>query len=193
MRVATGAVAIVNVGALTDHKGQRWLIEAFAAVAASLPAARLWILGEGELRADLERQASELKLSARVLMPGFVPDARYLLSAFDVYVSSSHLEGLGTSILDAMLSGVPVVAASTGGVTDIVQNGVTGRLVPAREASALAEAIVAEIECPEHIREAMTQAARHSAEVNFSAERMVEGTLAVYRKMLAESNIAAHE
>ncbi len=189
-KVGEDEIAIVNVGALTDHKGQRYLIDAFASVVNRLPNAGLWILGDGELRETLESQVAELGLADRIRMPGFVPDARALLTGFDLYVSSSHMEGLGTSIIDAMLAGLPVVAAAAGGVPDIVVPGSTGRLVPPRSPEALAAEIFAQLESPEIPRRAMIEEARRFVAVNFSDNAMVEGTLRVYRKLIARLRTA---
>jgi glycosyltransferase involved in cell wall biosynthesis len=79
-----------------------------------------------------ERRIAELGLAGRVVLHGHVEGAREKLAGFDLDVSSSHLEGLGTSILDAMLAGLPVVAAAAGGVADVVLDGQTGRLVAPR-------------------------------------------------------------
>ena len=181
--IAEDAIAIVSVGALTDHKGHRWLIDAAAEVVKAYPKAHFWILGEGELRGALEDQIAELGVRDCVSLPGYVPDARLKLAGFDLYVSSSRLEGMGTSILDAMRAGLPVVAAAAGGVTDIIRQGVTGWLVPPRSGRALAGEIVNVIQGPDEPRRIVVDRARNSAEVNFSAERMVEGTLNVYRRL----------
>ena len=177
-------VAIVAVGALTDHKGHRWLIEAMPAVTRSVPHAVLHILGDGELRADLERQLADLKLEAAVRLHGNVEDARLKLAGFDLHVSSSHMEGLGTANIDAMLAGLPVVAAAAGGVTDLVNDGRTGRLVPPRDPQALAGAIIAALTEADETRRMAQAAQRHVVE-HFSARSMAEGTLAVYRRLLA--------
>jgi len=182
--IGADELAIVNVGALTDHKGQRWLVEAAPAVLAAHPGARIHILGEGELRRELETQIRALGLEGNVVLHGFVADARLKLAGFDLFVSSSHLEGLGTGILDAMLAGVPVVAAAAGGVPESVLDGRTGRLAPPRDAAALAGAMVRAIEQPEESR-VMAEAARRHVETHFSARAMAEGTLAVYRKLCA--------
>lgn len=179
--------AIVTVGALTDHKGHKYFVEAAAAVRRRFPRARFWILGEGELRPKLEAQCVELGLADYVHLPGYVPDARLKLAGFDLYVSSSHLEGMGTAILDAMLSGLPVVAAAAGGVTDIVRPNVTGRLVPPRDSAALARAIIDELEMPDQPKRIAIKRAKEFAETNFSARQMVEGTLNVYRRLRQSS------
>lgn len=177
-------IAIVNIGALTDHKGQRWLVEAAPAVCDRLPRARIHIIGEGELRGALQAQVRALGLEGRVIVHGWVEDVRRKLGGFDLFVSSSHLEGLGTVILDAMLARLPVVATAAGGVTDVVLDGETGRLVPVKNAPALAEAIVAAIEDPAGSRH-MADHALARTEQAFSARAMAAGTLEVYRKVLA--------
>jgi glycosyltransferase involved in cell wall biosynthesis len=188
LRIAPDEIAIVNTGALTDHKGHRWLIEAAPRIVQTVPAARIHILGEGELRPTLETQIRAAGLENQVRLHGHVNDARLKLLGFDLYVSSSHLEGLGTAILDAMLAGLPVVAAAAGGVPDAVVDGPTGhrtgRLVPPRDARALADAIIAALTETETTRTLIANARRHVAD-RFSADAMAAGTLAVYRKLLA--------
>ena len=124
------------------HKGQRHLIEAAALVVRKVPDARFVIAGEGELRAALERQIQEHRLEKHVLLLGFRPDVLSLHKAFDVFVMSSVTEGLGTSLLDAMASGKPIVATEAGGIPEVVENGLTGWLVPPRDDAAMAKAIV---------------------------------------------------
>lgn len=183
-----GEIAVGNVGALTDHKGQRYLIEAAPAVLRAFPQSRFFILGEGELRGDLERRIERLGLGGRVVLVGYVPQARERLGAFDVYVHPSHLEGLGTAILDAMLAGLPVVATGTGGIPDVVVEGETGLLVPPRDADALARRLIELLGMKEEERRAMADRGRLCAETRFSADAMVEGTLAVYRKLMGEGS-----
>lgn len=176
-------IAIVNIGALTDHKGQKWLVGAAPRIIEQLPGARVHIIGEGELRGALEEQIRELGLEGSVVLHGWVEKVRQKLAGFDLFVSSSHLEGLGTVILDAMLARLPVVAAAAGGVVDVVIDGRTGRLVPARDAAALAEAVVQAVEDPAG-SQAMAERAIAAVEQNFSARAMAGGTLAVYSKIL---------
>lgn len=175
--------AIVNVGALTDHKDHRTLIEALPAVLAERPEARLHILGDGELREDLERRIAMLRLGGRVVLHGYIDDARLKLSGFDLFALSSHLEGLGTAVLDAMRAGLPVVATRTGGVPEVVLDGQTGRLVPPRDPAALAGAILAALAEPDRTLQMIEAAGKH-VEAHFSDRSMAEGTLAVYRMLL---------
>ena len=96
------APVVGNVAALVPHKGQRHLIEAAHLVVQEMPDARFVILGEGELREQLERQVREHHLEKHVLLPGFRTDVLGCIKGFDLFVMSSVTEGLGTSLLDAM-------------------------------------------------------------------------------------------
>src|SRR3990170_4798826 len=142
LRLPHGSPIVGNVASLVPHKGQRHLIEAATLVLPQVPDARFVIAGEGELRPTLERQIREHRLEKHVLLAGFRPDVLSLHKAFDVFVMSSLTEGLGTSLLDAMACGKPVVATSTGGIPEVVEDGETGMLVPPRDHDAMASAIV---------------------------------------------------
>ena len=148
----------------------------------------VWI-GEGECRPALERLRAELSLESRVHLLGFRPDARRLMTQFTVFVLSSYLEGLCTSLLDAQSQGVPVIATAVGGVPDLVADGVTGRLVPPRDPAALAAAILRAID-DAPARQGWADRARDSVRA-FSADHMVERTLEVYREALAEHGVRA--
>ena len=91
-----------------------------------MPDARFVIAGEGELRPALERQIKEHRLEKHVLLAGFRPDVLSVHKAFDIFVMSSITEGLGTSLLDAMAAASPIVATTTGGIPEVVVDGVTG-------------------------------------------------------------------
>ena len=91
-----------------------------------MPDARFVILGEGELREQLERQVREYHLEKHVLLPGFRTDVLGCIKGFDLFVMSSVTEGLGTSLLDAMACGTAIVATRAGGIPEVVEDGVTG-------------------------------------------------------------------
>lgn len=178
-----GAPVVLNVAALTAHKGQRHFIDAAARVLRQLPDVRFVILGEGELRTSLERQTRELGLERRVLLPGFRPDVLSLLKTCDLFVMSSVMEGLGTSLLDAMACAKPIVATEVGGIPEVVVNGETGLLVPPRDADALAHAIMTLL-TDEPLARQVASAGYERVRRRFSAERMVAETLEVYRRLL---------
>jgi glycosyltransferase involved in cell wall biosynthesis len=145
-----------------------------------VPDARFVILGEGVERSGLERQIKELHLDKHVVLPGFHSDILAFIRAFDLFVMPSLSEGLGTSLLDAMASSKAIVASKTGGIPEVVVHGETGLLVPPRDHHALAEAIVRLLKDP-NLRERMGHTGLERVKRVFSADRMVEQTLEVYR------------
>jgi L-malate glycosyltransferase len=147
-----------------------------------VPDARFVIAGEGELRQALERQIREHRLEKHVLLAGFRPDVLSLHKAFDIFVMSSLTEGLGTSLLDAMACGKPIVATTAGGIPEVVVDGETGCLVAPRDHEGMARAIVSLLK-DEALRRRMGEAGRTRARVHFSAERMVQDTLRVYQRV----------
>lgn len=183
--VPTDAPWIGNVAHCADHKGQRYLVAAAPALLARHPNARITIVGDGELLPDLKRQASELGIAERVSFPGFRTDVVELLAAFDVFCFPSHLEGLGTSVLDAMGVVLPIVATTAGGIPEMIESGTHGLLVPPKDPDALAEALSWMLEHRDEAA-AMATAGRARLEAEFTADATVSATLAEYESLLAE-------
>jgi glycosyltransferase involved in cell wall biosynthesis len=161
-------------------------VDAAALVVRRVPDARFVIAGEGELRGALEHQIKALGLEKHVILAGFRPDVLSLHKAFDIFVMSSLTEGLGTSLLDAMACGKPVVATTAGGIPEVVRDGETGLLVPPKDDQAMADAIVRLLK-DGSLRARMGAAGMSLANTRFSAERMVAETLAVYADVRAET------
>lgn len=134
-------VLALQVAALAPHKSQTTLLNAVALIRSRHPNLRVWVAGEGPLRASLEREHASLDLGESVRFLGFRDDVVDLLRAADLFVISSYLEGLGTSILDAMAAGLPVVGTRVGGIPEAVKDGVSGILVPPSDPRALGEAL----------------------------------------------------
>ncbi len=185
MGVPEGVPLAVSAGSLVDHKDHANLLDALALARKSVPGLWLAIAGDGPLRGRLESRAVRLGLKGCVRFLGRREDAPRLIRAGTVYVSSSWSEGLGTSILEALASGTPVVATHAGGADEMVVSGHTGWLVPVHDANALGGAIV---DCLQHRDEALRMAAegRRLVEKEFTAPRMVERTLAVYAQLLED-------
>jgi L-malate glycosyltransferase len=177
-----GAPVVGNVAALVPHKGQRHLIEAARLVVHDMPDVRFVILGEGELRETLERQVHEHHLQKHVLLPGFRTDVVGCIKGFDLFAMSSVTEGLGTSLLDAMACARPIVATTAGGIPEIVEDGVNGLLVPPRDHTAMARAILRMLEDPA-IRQRMGDAGLERVTARFTVDRMVEQTAEVYGRL----------
>jgi L-malate glycosyltransferase len=181
------APIVGNVAALVPHKGQRHLVEAARLVVQQVPDTRFIIAGQGELQPQLERQIKDYHLEKHVMLAGFRPDVLSLHKAFDIFVMSSVTEGLGTSLVDAMAAGKPIVGTRAGGIPEVVADGETGILVPPRDHDAMAEAIVRLLK-DETLRRQMGDAGRARARSLFSAERMVQNTLNVYQRVAMQAH-----
>lgn len=147
--VPLGAPVVGNVAQFVDHKDHATLVRAAAIVLKTLPECRFLFCGAGPLRTSLDALARSLGVRDRIIFAGFRSDLDALIPCFDVFCLSSHLEGLGTSVLDAMCFGRPVVATSAGGIPDAVIDGETGRLVPPRDHEGLARALSETLASPE--------------------------------------------
>jgi teichuronic acid biosynthesis glycosyltransferase TuaC len=138
----TGGPVVLTVGNLHEHKGQRLTLEAFAQLRRTQADARLYIIGEGPDRNVLRQRAQTLGVADAVSLVGAVPNAELArwYSAADMLVLASSREGWPNVLLEAMACGTPVVASRVGGVPEIVQNNVAGRVVEPRTADAFAAA-----------------------------------------------------
>ncbi|HEX7079092.1 MAG TPA: glycosyltransferase [Candidatus Eisenbacteria bacterium] len=178
-------VIAIHVAALAPHKSQTTLLEAAAVARGRVPALRIWIVGEGPLRSALEAEHRALDLGDSVRFLGFREDVIELLRAADLFVISSYLEGLGTSILDAMAAGLAVVGTRVGGIPEAVRDGESGLLVPPRDPAALADALVSLALDP--ARRARMGARGRELARGHSAERTEALTRALYEEALARS------
>jgi glycosyltransferase involved in cell wall biosynthesis len=176
------APVVGNVAALVPHKGQRHLIEAARLVVRDIPDVRFIVLGEGELREQLERQIREHHLEKHVLLPGFRIDVLGCIKGFDLFAMSSVTEGLGTSLLDAMACSRAIVATRAGGIPEVVEDGVTGILTAPRDHAAMAQAIV-RLLGDAQARERMGAAGLARVQEHFTVDRMVAQTAAVYSRV----------
>ena len=182
--VPDDALLIGNVAHLADHKGQRYLIEAFPAVRKALDDVWGVIVGDGKLRADLRARAVAADVSDRLLLAGFRSDVPQVLHALDVFAFPSHMEGLGTSVLDALACRLPVVATVAGGIPEIIEHERHGLLVPPKDPDALAAALIRALRHPD---EAKTWAAagRARVEASFTYERTAQETRRAYARALS--------
>jgi glycosyltransferase involved in cell wall biosynthesis len=176
-----GDEAVVGaIGSLTPVKGHSDLLEAAARVVARRPRTRFVVVGDGPLRPALEGQVLRLGLREHVVFAGVRGDVPRLLASFDIVALPSHTEGLSNVLLESMAMARPVVATAVGGNPDVLRDGASGRLVPARDPEALAAGLARLIEDPE-AAQAMGREARRDVELRFSRQQMVEGYEAFYR------------
>lgn len=177
------ARVIGNVAALAWHKGQTDLIAAMPGVTRAFPGAWCVIVGGGEEREALEKQAASLAGQAKIVLTGMRKDVARLLNAFDVFCMPSHYEGFCNSVLEALATGIPVVATRAGGLPEIVEDGANGLLVPPKDPDALAAAIMRLLSDGELARRLSEQGQR-GAQARFGVDLMVEKTIALYREAL---------
>jgi len=179
------------VAQLEDHKGHKYLIEAAKILKGRTSNIKIVIVGKGSLELELDQQARDLHVDDLVYFLGFREDVPQIMASLDLFVLSSYLEGLGTSIMDAMASRLPVVATAVGGIPEIVINNQTGILVPARNPQALAEAILKIY----HDREFGRRLAQKGYDIvhqKFSAESMADRIIDVYEKIARRKGLRLH-
>jgi glycosyltransferase involved in cell wall biosynthesis len=172
------------VGRLFPIKNHHLFLDAAARIAKQAPETRFVIVGDGALRADLEKMACDLGIGESVLFLGWRQDMARILADLDVLVVSSDNEGTPVSAIEAMASGKPVVATRVGGLPDVITEGRTGYLVPPKDAAALADAVLKLIADAE-ARARMGQAGRQAACERFAETRLIRDTEALYRQLLA--------
>ena len=164
---------------LSKQKGLPFLLEAAREVVTKEPRARFVLAGEGPLRAELEQTASDLGLGDRFRFLGYRSDMPRVISALDVYVLSSLWEGLPLALLEALAMGKPVVATRVGGNPEVVDNGVNGFIVPPRDASALAQALLKTCR-DDAFRRNVRDVNRTRFETQFSLQAMVSAHEKLY-------------
>ena len=158
------------------------LIDAFARVRAACPSAQLLLIGEGPLRADVQSRIRAADLGSSVHLLGARADVETILPARDAFALASSTEGLSNAILEAQACAVPVVATAVGGNPDLVEPGVTGWLVPAGDATALANALLDLARSPAQ-RDAMRAEARRRVENTHSLAAMTAAYAQLYREL----------
>jgi glycosyltransferase involved in cell wall biosynthesis len=168
-------------GLLNVAKGQDLLVEALATP--GLERVQCALAGEGELRPQLEARIAALGLSGRVRLLGFRPDVPALLASADLVVLPSRWEGMPYVLLEAMASARPILATPVDGARELIARGKCGRVARAISAPALADELRALIALPREERALMGRAGRACVEQHYTLERMVEGTIAVYREI----------
>ena len=174
-----------NIAAMVGHKDQATLLRAARRVVSQHPDVAVVIIGEGELRPQLEQQRRALNLEADVFFAGFIPDAEKLLPAFDVFVMSSSMEGLGSIVLDAFAAGVPVAATAGGGLPELVRDRETGLLAPVGNDLALSQAVI-ELLASDTLVQGVTKNAREFVSGNFSVGRMADSYLGIYKTIIKD-------
>jgi len=174
---------VVVFSRLNQMKGIQYFLDAAVILAERFPDVRFLVAGDGESRKELEEYACRLGLGQRTVFTGFRSDVPELLSEAAVSVLPSLSEGLSNSLLESMASGVPVVATRVGGNTEVIEDGVTGLLVPTRDPVELARATGRLLE-DKDLASSFGQAGMRRVKDLFSIERSVCETEHLYQRLL---------
>jgi len=174
-----GAVVAGYLGALEPKKGVLDLVE--AAGKCDVPGLVLVLAGDGSLLSQLERRAAELPY--RLITPGRIEDPGPFLAALDLFVLPSHQEAMPLALLEAMSTGLPVIASRVGGIPEAVQDGVSGLLVEPSDVSRLSQALERLIRDTDLARK-LGNEARRIASGSFGADRMVRRVLDLYETVV---------
>lgn len=182
--LAADALVILTVANFSPVKDQAALLEAVARLPPARAPRRFLLLGDGPLRGALQAQVAALGLQDQVSMPGSTGRVAEYLAVADFFVLPSRLEGMSNAILEAMASGLPVIARAVGGNTELVVDGETGFLCRVDDVAHLAQALGRLVADPA-LRQRMAHAARLRAESIFSMDRMMSAYGDFYRRVAA--------
>lgn len=185
---AEDAILIGAVGRLVPIKNIELLLSAFAMARQEEPRLHLVLVGDGELRQSLEATTRAMGIAAQTTFAGWRRDLPSVYADLDAVVISSINEGTPASLIEAMAAGCPVVATRVGGVPDLVEDRVSGRLVAPADEQSLADAILAVVREPA-ATERMAVLARERARDRHQAGRLVADMDQLYRRLLAEAGI----
>jgi glycosyltransferase involved in cell wall biosynthesis len=175
-------------GRLSPEKGHRYLLHAIANLSRRIPGLQLVLLGEGQERARLEKQAEELGIGKHVIFAGFRKDIRPWIQACDLLVNPSLTEGTPNVVLEAMALGTPVIATRVGGLPDLIEHLISGVLVAPGDSDSLAAAIHASFASPAE-RLSLAQNAQKRL-FQYSPERQTQRLKDLYARALGGSEAA---
>ena len=181
--VPANALLVGLVAQLIPRKGHRFLLEALPPLISRYPGLRVLFFGQGPEEADLRRRISDAGLGDRVLIAGFRSDLECVLPCLDLLVHPATMEGLGVSLLQAASAAVPILASNAGGIPEAVRDGENGLLVPPGDVAALGAALDRLLGDAD-LRRRLGAGGREMMRREFSIDAMVEGNLAVYRKLV---------
>jgi glycosyltransferase involved in cell wall biosynthesis len=183
--IAPGSSIVGFIGRLIYQKGLPFFLQAASKVITTFPDVMFLIVGDGPLKAELEKLSNGLNIRQNCIFTGFRQDIPDILSAVDMLVMSSLYEGMPMVILEAMAASKPVIATNVGGIPELVKNGETGVLVPPEDVDVLAESIIDLLKNKDKAQQ-MGLAGRKRVEEEFDVNIMVRKTEEVYQELIRE-------
>jgi glycosyltransferase involved in cell wall biosynthesis len=178
---------IGNISAISEEKDLFTFVNTAESYFNNGKQGTFFIVGDGSYRTQIENYIEEKGLKGKVILTGFQNNIMGIIKQFDCFLFTSHTEGLGTSLLDAMSCHIPVVATKTGGIPEIVINGYNGLLAPIKNAQALADCLIKITENPVLRRRLTYRASEHI--YNFTKQKMALQTLSIYQQVIYEKSL----
>jgi len=179
------SIVIGALGNLRPEKDLETFLLAARGILDAIPSAEFLVIGDGPARDNLERLASDLRISESVHFLGERSDVSDLLAALDILVMTSYTESFPNAILEAMAMGKPVVATNVGGIPELVEEGQTGFLVSPRDPEAIADRVLS-LSRDSARRQQMGRAARARVESNFTVQAVIARLEGIYVRLLRE-------
>jgi glycosyltransferase involved in cell wall biosynthesis len=176
-------MTIGTAGRLLPIKGIIYLIRAMSILHSEFPQLRLEIAGSGSDHPNLLKEVTALGLEGSVTFSGWLTDMKPAFSSWQIFIQPSLEEGLPVAVLEAMAAGLPVIASDVGGIPEVVENGVTGKLVPPADPTALADCLRQMLLQPEATRKLGKAGALRVCQ-HFSSQRMVNEITQIYDELL---------
>jgi glycosyltransferase involved in cell wall biosynthesis len=180
-------IIVGTVGRLSQEKGHKYLLEAFAAFNNKFSQSRLLIVGDGELRVELENLSAALGLREKVDFVGFQKEPAQYYRKMDIYVSSSLVEHFPLSILEAMSFGKAIIATDAGGTKELIKDRATGILITQANSDAISDSLQL-LAGDLSLRSALGDNARKFVQENYPLEKMAEEYKKVYEEVLSGEN-----
>lgn len=181
MGVRPGTLVFIMVATLYDQKDHPTLFRAFAKALPQLGDVRLWLVGDGYLRVSLEALAASLGIAENTVFLGIRSDVIELLAASDVFVLSTHSEGMPISLIEAAFAGLPIIATELGGLAYLQRQGLPILLVRAHDVTDLCNALLQVLD--KSRRSALAASVRSSAHRLFLIQRTAEDYIQLYRRL----------
>lgn len=184
--IEADSLTVGMIGRLEEQKGHHILLKTAAIVTKTVPNARFVIVGDGPLRANLEKQRDDLGLQGKVVFTGILRDIPGVLATLDVVTFSSLWEGLPVALLEAMSMAKPMVSTAVGGIPDVIVEGENGMLVPKENPQALADKLTQVLQ-DKALADKLGTAARQTIEERYSSDSMHQQILELYQSILEKS------
>ena len=178
-------IAVGQVSKLWEGKGHEDIINACPLIFTEIPDLKMFFIGDGPIRNKLEEMVYKNGLQERIIFLGHCDNIAEVTSALDIAVLASHFEGMGRVILEAMATGLPVVATRVGGIPDLVVDQETGFLVEPHNPEQLAQNIIHLASDPK-LRKHMGNAGKKSVDERFNVDTMIEQIDQLYQEVLSE-------